>query len=48
MGKRYEVFGTLEKPMKLKPGPERVITVEAGDYLLELLAADADYYLEEL
>ncbi|KAK3065023.1 hypothetical protein LTS18_013208, partial [Coniosporium uncinatum] len=35
MRKRYEVFGTLEKPMKLKPGPEKVITEEAGDYLLE-------------
>jgi len=48
MRKRYEVFGTLEKPMKLKPGPEKVITEEAGDYLLELLVGDADYYLEEL
>jgi len=47
MRKRYEVIGTLEKPMKLKPGLEKVITEEAGDYLLELLAADADYYLEE-
>jgi len=42
------VYGAFENPVKRKPGPAKVITEEAANYLIELLAADADYYLEEL
>jgi len=48
MKKRFMVYSAFKNPVKCKPGPAKVITEEAANYLIELLAADADYYLEEL
>jgi len=46
--RRFRAYSVYKNPVKRKPGLAKVITEEVSNYLLKLLAADADYYLEEI